>query len=40
MPVLGIPNERPFGPCLNTRVDLKKVEEALDTLSDGEKPQG
>jgi hypothetical protein len=40
MPVLGIPNERPFGPCLNTRVDLKKVEEALDTLSNGEKPQG
>ncbi len=29
MPVFGIPNERPFGPCFNTRVDLKKVEEAI-----------
>lgn len=30
MPVLGIPNERPFGPCLNTRVDLDKVRAAID----------
>jgi hypothetical protein len=29
MPVLGIPNERPFGPCFNTRVDLEKVKEAI-----------
>ena len=29
MPVLGIPNERPFGPCINTRVDLEKVKEAI-----------
>lgn len=29
LPVLGIPNERPFGPCLNTRVDLAKVKEAI-----------
>ncbi|MBI5102189.1 MAG: DUF116 domain-containing protein [Nitrospirae bacterium] len=29
MPVLGIPNERPFGPCVNTRVDLEKVKEAI-----------
>jgi hypothetical protein len=29
MPVIGIPNERPFGPCLNTRVDLEKVKEAI-----------
>ncbi|MEW6117276.1 MAG: DUF116 domain-containing protein [Nitrospirota bacterium] len=29
LPVLGIPNERPFGPCLNTRVDLDKVKEAI-----------
>jgi hypothetical protein len=33
LPVFGIPNERPFGPCLNTRVDLKKVEEAIGLLS-------
>jgi hypothetical protein len=29
LPVLGITNERPFGPCLNTRVDLGKIEEAI-----------
>lgn len=32
LPVLGITNERPCGPCLNTRVDLSKVKEALDFL--------
>lgn len=29
IPILGISNERPFGPCLNTRVDLEKVKEAI-----------
>jgi len=29
LPVIGIPNERPFGPCMNTRVDLQKVKEAI-----------
>ncbi|MEW5746170.1 MAG: DUF116 domain-containing protein [Nitrospirota bacterium] len=29
LPVLGIPNERPFGPCRNTRVDLERVKEAI-----------
>ncbi len=29
MPVIGIPNERPFGPCFNTRVSLEKVKEAI-----------
>jgi hypothetical protein len=33
IPVLGICNERPFGPCVNTRVDLEKVEEAIQILS-------
>jgi hypothetical protein len=33
LPVYGIPNERPFGPCLNTRVDLGRVEEAILKLS-------
>lgn len=33
IPVLGIPNERPFGPCVNTRVDLEKVEAAIEVLS-------
>jgi len=29
LPVFGIVNERPEGPCANTRVDLGKVEEAV-----------
>lgn len=30
LPILGIPNERPFGPCFNTSVDLAKVKEAIE----------
>lgn len=30
LPILGIPNERPFGPCINTSVDLAKVKEAIE----------
>jgi len=33
LPVLGIPNERPFGPCLNTRVDLEKIKDAIGFFS-------
>lgn len=29
IPVLGILNERPFGHCINTRVNLNKVKEAV-----------
>ncbi|WP_371370925.1 DUF116 domain-containing protein [Sporomusa aerivorans] len=29
LPVIGVLNDRPFGPCCNTRVDLKKVEQAI-----------
>lgn len=29
LPVYGVVNERPEGPCANTRVDLAKVEEAI-----------
>lgn len=29
LPVIGILNERPCGPCNNTRVDVKKVEDAV-----------
>lgn len=29
LPILGIPNKHPFGPCLNTSVDLEKVKEAI-----------
>jgi hypothetical protein len=30
IPVIGVLNERPFGPCKNTRVDLAKVKAAMD----------
>jgi hypothetical protein len=29
IPILGITNQRPFGPCINTSVDLSKVKEAI-----------
>lgn len=29
LPILGIINERPFGPCFNTKVSVDKVKEAL-----------
>lgn len=32
LPVLGVLNERPNGPCFNTKVDLSKVEEAIKTF--------
>ncbi len=35
LPVIGILNERPFGPCFNTSVDISKVSEALEFLSNG-----
>lgn len=30
LPIFGITNERPHGPCLNTSVDLRKVKEAIE----------
>ena len=32
LPVIGVLNERPFGPCCNTRVDLNRVEEILQSM--------
>ncbi len=32
LPVIGVLNERPFGPCCNTRVNLAKVEEAMQSF--------
>lgn len=34
LPVIGILNERPFGPCFNTIVDVAKIDEALSTILD------
>lgn len=33
LPTIGIPNERPFGPCLNTKVNLEKVKQAISSIS-------
>jgi hypothetical protein len=32
IPVIGILNERPNGPCINTRVDIEKVKKAIADL--------
>lgn len=39
LPVLGVANERPFGPCFNTNITFSKVEEAVRFfLDDGREP--
>lgn len=30
--VLGVTNERPFGPCFNTTLDLEKIEETIKSV--------
>ena len=37
IPVIGIPNARPQGPCKNTVLDLDELERALDALSERRK---
>ena len=32
LPVIGVLNDRPFGPCFNTKVDIEKIDEALNTV--------
>ena len=32
LPVIGVLNDRPFGPCFNTRVDVEKLDEALRSV--------
>ncbi len=32
LPVIGVLNDRPFGPCLNTKVDVAKIDEALQSV--------
>ncbi|HHX76870.1 MAG TPA: DUF116 domain-containing protein [Firmicutes bacterium] len=36
LPVFGILNDRPFGPCTNTRVNLEKVEQTINKFLRGE----
>ncbi len=33
LPVIGILNDRPYGPCFNTSVDIAKVSDALEFLA-------
>lgn len=41
LPVIGVLNERPCGPCCNTRVDMKKVETTIQQfLKKGEINEG
>ena len=40
LPVIGILNDRPFGPCFNTSVDIGKVAEALEFLANGRAQSG
>jgi hypothetical protein len=35
IPVYGILNQRPYGPCVNTQVDFEKLEEAVGFVFDG-----
>ena len=35
IPVYGILNQRPYGPCVNTQVDFEKLEEAVELVFDG-----
>jgi hypothetical protein len=37
LPVIGILNDRPFGPCYNTVVDVAKIDEALSQVLEHEK---
>lgn len=38
LPVVGVLNQRPFGPCCNTRVDIKAVETAVKNfITSGDK---
>ncbi len=32
LPVVGVLNQRPFGPCFNTRVDMEQVETLLQAM--------
>jgi hypothetical protein len=32
LPVIGVLNDRPFGPCFNTRVDVEKIDAALQSV--------
>jgi hypothetical protein len=39
IPVIGILNERPNGPCINTKVDIQKVKEAIQDFLEPKSPR-
>jgi hypothetical protein len=40
IPVIGILNERPNGPCINTKADIEKVRRAILDFVEGPPPSG
>ena len=40
IPVIGILNERPNGPCINTKADINKVRRAILDFLEGPQPSG
>ena len=38
LPVIGILNDRPFGPCFNTTVDVAKIDAALSRIIQQKEP--
>jgi len=40
IPVIGVLNERPNGPCMNTKVDLQRVRNAIVDFLEPERPIG
>jgi hypothetical protein len=40
IPVIGILNERPNGPCINTKVNIEKVRRAILDFVEGPQPSG
>jgi uncharacterized protein len=40
IPVIGILNERPNGPCINTKADINKVRRAILDFVEGSQPPG
>jgi hypothetical protein len=38
IPVIGILNERPNGPCINTKVDIEKVKDAILDFIEPKRP--
>lgn len=32
LPVIGVLNDRPFGPCFNTKVDIEKIDQSLKAV--------